>query len=77
MLTYKPSFLALLAYALIIYWLFLGYYDKQFVSYLIVALGLSLVFDVIYALLMALDKVHTTRPSSGGLGVVLILFLVV
>lgn len=76
-LTLKPNFLALLCYAFIVYWLFLGYYDRHFVSYLIGGLAISLVFDVIYVLLMMLGKVHTNRPSSGAFGVFLAIFLVV
>lgn len=76
-LTLKPNFLALLCYACIIYWLFLGYYDRHFVTYLIGGLGVSLILDVIYVLLMMLEKVNTNRPSTGAFGVFIVIFLVV
>ena len=59
------------------YWLFLGYYDRLFVVYLIGGLAVSLVFDLIYVLLMMLGKVHTNRPSTGAFGVFIIIFLVI
>jgi hypothetical protein len=77
-LTVKPSFLAIATYSLVIYWLFLGYYDRVFVTYLVGALGLSVVLDIIYVLLQMMGKLGTSRPSAGsGYLVVLMIFVVV
>jgi uncharacterized membrane protein len=49
---------------MIVYWLFLGYYDRNFVTILIGALGVSIVFDFIFMLLALAHKVGTNRPQS-------------
>lgn len=76
-LNLKPNFLTLLMYSLVLYWLFLGYYDRFFVNYLIYGLAVSVVFDIIYGLLMLLDKLHNNRPSTGAFSVFVGLFIII
>jgi len=77
-LTVKPSLLVILLYSFIIYWLFLGYYDKNFITGLMGAILVSIVLDLIYILLQLMGKVNTARPSSGsGFLTVMVLFLLV
>jgi hypothetical protein len=77
-LAVKPSLLVILLYSLVIYWLFLGYYDKNFVTALMGGIGASIVFDLIYILLQLMGKINTNRPSAGsGLITVVVLFLVI
>lgn len=77
-LAIKPSLLVIVLYSLVIYWLFLGYYDKNFVNALMGGIMLSIVFDLVYILLQLMGKINTNRPSSGsGLVTVVVLFLVV
>jgi predicted PurR-regulated permease PerM len=75
-LTVKPNFLALLCYAMTVFWLFLGYYDKMFITYLIIAFAMSLFFDIIYIILSLTGRINTTNPTSSGFVVLLIIFLI-
>ena len=75
-LSVKPNFLTLTSYLMIIYWLFLGYFDRLFVTYIIGGLALSMVFDLIYVLLAMMSKVHTNRITDGYTVVVLIFMVV-
>jgi hypothetical protein len=61
LLTYHPSLLPLLAYLLIVYWLFLGYYDQYFVKTLILGLILSCLMDVIYICLVFAQNIGSYR----------------
>ncbi len=45
-MNYHPAFLALLGYLLVLFWLFLGYYDQYFVKTVIVALLTACLLDV-------------------------------
>ena len=75
-LSVKPNFLTLTSYLMIVYWLFLGYFDRLFVTYIIGGLALSMVFDLIYVLLGMMSKVHTNRITDGYTVVVLIFMVV-
>jgi hypothetical protein len=46
LMNYHPAFLALLGYLLVLFWLFLGYYDQYFVKTMMVALVGACVLDV-------------------------------
>ena len=77
-LAVKPSLLVILLYSLVIYWLFLGYYDKNFMTALMGGIAASILFDLIYILLQLMGKINTNRPSGGsGLITVVVLFLVI
>jgi len=65
-LAVKPSLLAILLYCLIIYWLFLGYCDKNFVIVLMAALLVSILLDLMYVLLHLMGRINTSRGKSGG-----------
>lgn len=64
-LAFHKSFLALLCYFLVIYWLFLGYYDQNFVKTLIAGLGVSCLLDVSFSCLQAMGKVGEYWHPSG------------
>lgn len=53
---FRLSFLALLSYFLILYWLFLGYFYQHFVKFLITGLTLSCALDFSFATLQILGK---------------------
>jgi len=76
-ITLRPSLLTILCYSIIIYWLFLGYYDKMFMTNLIGAVGASILFDLIYVILQATNSVNTSRPSNSGFNTVAVIFLVI
>lgn len=63
-LNYHPSFLALLCYLLIMFWLFLGYYDQNFVKRLIAGIVLSILVDISYVVMQMLQKVGNLRYRS-------------
>ena len=77
MLTVKPNFLGLICYLLVMFWLFLGYYDKMFVAYVMIGFGLSILLDLIYLLLQFTGNLNTVNPTGKGLIVLIIIFLVV
>jgi len=76
-LTVKPSLLALVTYFLVFFWLFLGYFDRMFVTYLIGGLAASSLFDFIYMLLQFTGSINTTNPVGNGVIVLTIVFLFV
>ena len=76
-LTVKPNFLGLICYLLVMFWLFLGYYDKMFVAYVMIGFGLSILLDLIYLLLQFTGNLNTVNPTGKGLIVLIIIFLVV
>lgn len=76
MLTIKPNFLALICYFLVVFWLFLGYYDKNFLTYILIGFGLSLLMDLIYLLLQFTASINTVNPTGSGLVVLIVIFLI-
>jgi hypothetical protein len=48
---FHPAFLAIFTYLCVIYWLFLGYYDQNFVKRIIAALLLSCLLDLAHIIL--------------------------
>lgn len=76
-LTVKPNFLALITYFLVIFWLFLGYFDRMFVTYLIGGLATSIIMDLIYMLLQFTGNLNTTNPTGNGVIVMMIIFMFV
>ena len=55
------SFLSLLIHLLVIYWLFLGYPTPDFVKVLLFLMGLSMVMDFVYVLLVLCGVTGTNR----------------
>lgn len=66
--SYHLSFLPLLCYILIVYWLFLGYYDQYFVKTLILGLTLSCFFDLIFAIFTLTSSIGTYSVHSSKRG---------
>jgi hypothetical protein len=62
---FRLSFLALLSYFLILYWLFLGYFDQHFVKVLITGLAISCGMDFAFATLQVLGKSGAWRRIEG------------
>lgn len=63
-LGFRFSFLAILLYFLILYWLFLGYFDQHFVKALIAGLGISCGLDFALAALQVMAKLGGWRRSE-------------
>ena len=76
-LTIKPNFLALFLYFMVLFWLFMGYFDKMFVTYIITGLGASILFDLIFILFQFTGFVNSYNPTGSGLVVFLVVLLVV
>jgi hypothetical protein len=74
-LTVKPSLLGLVTYFLVIFWLFLGYFDRMFVTYILGGLLAASLFDFIYLMLQFTGHVNTTNPVGGGVIALVIVFL--
>lgn len=60
-ITFYSSFLPLLCYLLIIYWLFLGYYDHNFVKIIILGLALASLLDFTCIILEFIGKLGENR----------------
>lgn len=75
--SYHLSFLPFLCYILIVYWLFIGYYDQYFVKTLILGLTLSCFFDLIFAIFTLTSSIGTysIHSSKRGWMVVSMIFL--
>lgn len=72
---YHLSFLPFLCYALIVYWLFLGYYDQYFVKALILGLTLSCFFDIIFIIFTLTSSIggnlnHSSRKTWKTVGMI-------
>lgn len=63
-LHFHESFLGLLCYFFIIFWLFIGYYDQYFVKAIIVGLVLSSALDFTYICLQLVGKIGKQRYHS-------------
>ena len=63
-LDYHPSFLALLCYLLVMFWLFLGYYDQNFVKQLIGGVVLSILTDMSFVVMEMMQKAGNYRYRS-------------
>lgn len=61
---------------MVIFWLFLGYFDRNFVTFLLGALGASILFDLIYMLLQFTGNVNSYNPIGNGAIVLMIIFLI-
>lgn len=76
--TYHLSFLPFLCYILIVYWLFLGYYDQYFVKTLILGLTLSCFFDLIFTIFTLTSSIgsywnHSSRRAWKTVGMIFLL----
>jgi hypothetical protein len=61
LLNFHESFLALLCYFFIIFWLFIGYYDQYFINTLILGLITSCLLDIVYVILQLVGKIGLNR----------------
>ena len=62
--SYHLSLLPFLCYVLIVYWLFLGYYDQYFVKTLILGLTLSCFFDLIFTIFTLTSSIGSYSNHS-------------
>ena len=61
---------------MVVFWLFLGYFDKMFVTYIMIGFGLSILMDLIYLLLQFTGIVNTVNPTAGSGLIVLIVIAI-
>ncbi len=79
-LTYKLSFLSLLGYLQVHFWLFVGYYSqKKSVPYMLLTMGLSILLDVglIVVEILTELQIGPIKHSSNGVAYIVILGLIV
>ena len=76
-LTIKYNFLALVCYFMVVFWLFMGYYDKMFVLYVMIGLGISMLMDLVFLLFQFTGLVNGVNPTGSGLVVIFVIFMFV
>lgn len=77
-LTFKQSFFNVLIYTQIFYFLFLGYYNSNFVGYVLASLAASVIFDVVYLIFVVLNTFYlgNDRHTSSNVFFICTLVLV-